>query len=71
MDITGLEQLGTLIGTIGFPSLVAIILLRTVLVNFNQRLDMLDKRLLQLNKSITMVAKTLDEHEKNSSHPSE
>lgn len=55
-----IENVGALIGTIGFPSLIAIILLRSVLGNFNQRLDNLDKRLLQLNKSILLVDKTLN-----------
>ncbi|WP_025680008.1 hypothetical protein [Paenibacillus massiliensis] len=59
MDSLSAEQISTLIGTVGFPSLIAIILLRSVLGNFNQRLDDLDKRLLQLNKSIMLVDKTL------------
>ncbi|WP_308722654.1 hypothetical protein [Paenibacillus polysaccharolyticus] len=60
MEEMAIENIGTLIGTIGFPSLIAIILLRSVLGNFNQRLDDLDKRLLQLNKSILLVDKTLN-----------
>lgn len=63
MDSISLESIGALIGTVGFPCLVAIILLRQVLGNFNQRLDTLDKRLVQLNKSIVMVAKTLKNDE--------
>ncbi|XOI98811.1 hypothetical protein ACMX2M_23725 [Paenibacillus polymyxa] len=58
MDLS-FENIGSLIGTVGFPSLIAIILLRSVLVNFSQRLDGLDKRLIQLNKSILLVDKTL------------
>ncbi|MHA7584737.1 hypothetical protein B2I21_36175 [Chryseobacterium mucoviscidosis] len=60
MESMSVESVGALIGTIGFPSLIAIILLRSVLGNFNQRLDDLDKRLLQLNKSILLVDKTLN-----------
>ncbi|MDN8593195.1 hypothetical protein Q0V21_31180 [Paenibacillus sp. 11B] len=63
MENLSMESIGALIGTVGFPCLVAIILLRTVLVNFNKRLDTLDKRLIQLNKSIVMVAKTLKSEE--------
>ncbi|KGP78131.1 MULTISPECIES: hypothetical protein [Paenibacillus] len=65
MDTISLENLGALIGTVGFPSLIAIILLRSVLGNFNQRLDDLDKRLIQLNKSILLVDKTLNKLTKN------
>jgi hypothetical protein len=61
MENLTIDNVGQLIGTIGFPSLVAIILLRTVIGNFNKRLDVLDKRLVQLNKSIAMVAKTMNE----------
>ncbi|MEW4428906.1 hypothetical protein AB1I68_15660 [Paenibacillus pabuli] len=61
MDNLSLETIAQVIGTVGFPSLVAIILLRSVLGNFNSRLDTLDKRLVQLNKSIVMVAKTLNQ----------
>jgi hypothetical protein len=61
MDDFSLNTIGSLIGSIGFPSLIAIILLRNVLGNFNRRLDKLDKRLIQLNKSIVMVAKRLDQ----------
>ncbi|MGV2967239.1 hypothetical protein [Paenibacillus sp. AGC30] len=60
METISLENLGALIGTVGFPSLIAIILLRSVLGNFKQRLDDLDKRLIQLNKSILLVVKTLN-----------
>lgn len=65
METISLENLGALIGTVGFPSLIAIILLRSVLGNFNQRLDDLDKRLIQLNKSILLVDKTLNKLSKN------
>lgn len=61
MDDFSLNTIGSLIGSIGFPSLISIILLRNVLGNFNRRLDKLDKRLIQLNKSIVMVAKRLDQ----------
>jgi len=65
VETISLENLGALIGTVGFPSLIAIILLRSVLGNFNQRLDDLDKRLIQLNKSILLVDKTLNKLSKN------
>ncbi|WP_374019831.1 hypothetical protein ABU162_09340 [Paenibacillus thiaminolyticus] len=61
MDDFSLNTIGSLIGSIGFPSLIAIILLRTVLDDFNRRLDKLDRQLIQLNKSILMVAKRLDQ----------
>lgn len=61
MDDITLETIGQLIGTVGFPSLVAIILLKTLIGNFNKRLDELDKRLIQLNKSIVMVVKVLNQ----------
>ena len=60
MEGLSLTNIGSLIGTIKFQSLIAIILLRNVLGNFNRRLDKLDKRLVQLNKSIVLMAKTLN-----------
>lgn len=60
MDMS-LETFGQLIGTVGFPSLVAIILLKTLLGNFNKRLDTLDKRLVQLNKTLVMIVRVLNQ----------
>ncbi|WP_342553770.1 hypothetical protein [Paenibacillus sp. FSL R7-0652] len=61
MEDISLDTIGSLIGTVGFPILVAIILLRTLLGDFIKRLDTLDQRLVQLNKSINLVAETLKE----------
>lgn len=60
MENLEIDNLGQFISAVGFPSLVAIILLRTVIGNFNKKLDQLDKRLLQLNKSVIMVVKTMN-----------
>ncbi|RED55431.1 hypothetical protein [Cohnella phaseoli] len=67
MDSVVLENIGKLVGTIGFPGLIAIILLRTILGSFNQRLETLDRRLNQLNNSIVLVTKTLTQLSKEDS----
>lgn len=56
-DLTGYVEL---IGNVGFPIVVTLILLRTILSNFNKRLDALEKRLVQLNKTMMMIVKALD-----------
>ncbi|MCY9757324.1 hypothetical protein M5X00_24160 [Paenibacillus alvei] len=66
MDNMTIETLGQLVGAIGFPSLVAILLLKYLLGNFIKRLDMLDKRLVQLNKTMVMVVKVLNQLTKES-----
>jgi hypothetical protein len=63
MDIS-LETWGQIIGTVGFPSLIALILLKSILGNFNKRLDSLDKRLVQLNKTLAFVEKALNQAKK-------
>lgn len=68
MDNITLETIGQQIGAIGFPSLVAILLLKTLLGNFNKRLDTLDKRLIQLNKTMVLVEKALNQLTKEDSH---
>jgi hypothetical protein len=64
LDIT-LNTIGQIIGTVGFPSLVAIILLQSLLGNFNKRLDNLDEQLAQLNKTLVMIVKVLNEKNKD------
>lgn len=61
MENITVENLAQIIGTIGFPPLVAILLLKYLLGHFNQRLDTLDKRLVQLNKTMVMVEKALNQ----------
>ncbi|WCF08260.1 hypothetical protein NDS46_29085 [Paenibacillus thiaminolyticus] len=58
MNLEELTAYGQIVGTIGFPSLVALILLKQLLGSFNERLDKLDTRLEQLNKTMVMLAKT-------------
>ncbi|SDS43138.1 hypothetical protein SAMN05444162_1462 [Paenibacillaceae bacterium GAS479] len=65
MDTLDLTSYIELIGNVGFPILIALILLRTLLDSFNKRLDSLDKRLTQLNKTITLIIKALDKENRN------
>ncbi|MEK3881017.1 hypothetical protein [Paenibacillus sp. FSL M7-0420] len=66
MDILDVTNYTELIGNIGFPILIALILLRTLLGSFNKRLDSLDKRLTQLNKTMTLILKILEKDRSSS-----
>lgn len=57
IDITAYIQM---IGNLGFPIVISLILLRTILGSFNKRLDSLDKRLTQLNKTMLLITRALD-----------
>lgn len=61
MDILDSTAYIEMIGNVGFPILITLILLRTILSGFNKRLDSLDKRLIQLNKTMTMIVKAIDQ----------
>ncbi|MEK3880470.1 hypothetical protein [Paenibacillus sp. FSL M7-0420] len=55
MDLQAVVQL---IGNVGFPIALSLILLQTVLVKFNQQMDGLEKRLAQLDKTMNLLVKT-------------
>ncbi|MEC0170914.1 hypothetical protein [Paenibacillus graminis] len=55
MDLPSLIQL---VGNVGFPIALSLILLQTILVKFNRQIEGLEKRLSQLDKTINMLVKT-------------
>lgn len=55
MDIQVLVQL---IGNVGFPIAVSLILLQTILVKFNKQMEGLEKRLVQLDRTMNVLVKT-------------
>ncbi|MBT2293057.1 hypothetical protein J7E73_28885 [Paenibacillus albidus] len=55
MDLQSLVQL---IGNVGFPIVLSLILLQTILVKFNKQMDGLDKRLAQLDKTMNLFVRT-------------
>ncbi|KWX70635.1 hypothetical protein JI735_32085 [Paenibacillus sonchi] len=55
MDLQSLVQL---VGNVGFPIALSIILLQTILVTFNRQVEGLEKRLSQLEKTMNMLVKT-------------
>lgn len=61
MDIQVLIQL---IGNVGFPIALSLILLQTILVKFNKQMDSLEKRLAQLDKTMNLIIRTLHQEKK-------
>ncbi|WP_063568372.1 hypothetical protein [Paenibacillus sp. O199] len=55
MDLQAVVQL---IGNVGFPIALCLILLQTLLVKFNKQMDGLEKRLAQLDKTMNLMVKT-------------
>lgn len=55
MDLQAVIQL---IGNVGFPIALCLILLQTLLVKFNKQMDGLEKRLAQLDKTMNLMVKT-------------
>lgn len=51
------------IGNVGFPIALCLILLQSILVQFNKHLDGLDKRLAQLDQTIHTLIRTFHENE--------
>lgn len=55
MDIQSIVQL---VGNVGFPITLSLILLQTILVKFNKQMDALEKRLSQLDKTMNLFVRT-------------
>ncbi|ETT56273.1 hypothetical protein MKZ07_24050 [Paenibacillus sp. FSL P4-0338] len=55
MDLQAVVQL---IGNVGFPIALSLILLQTILIKFNKQMDGLEKRLAQLDKTMNLMVKT-------------
>ncbi|MEK3760070.1 hypothetical protein MKZ07_16660 [Paenibacillus sp. FSL P4-0338] len=55
MDLQAVVQL---IGNVGFPIALSLILLQTILIKFTKQMDGLEKRLAQLDKTINLMVKT-------------
>ncbi|ASA22508.1 hypothetical protein [Paenibacillus donghaensis] len=54
MDLQVIVQL---IGNVGFPIAMSLILLQTILIKFNKQMDGLEKRLAQLDKTMNVLVK--------------
>lgn len=54
---TDFELIVQLIGNVGFPIALSVILLQTILVKFNKQMESLEKRLNQLDKTMNMFVK--------------
>lgn len=52
MDLQAFIQL---IGNVGFPIALCLMLLQTILVKFNKQMDGLEKRLAQLDKTMNLL----------------
>lgn len=48
-----------LIGNVGFPITISLILLQTILVKFNKQMEGLEKRLAQLDQTMNLLGKTM------------
>jgi hypothetical protein len=55
MDIQSIVQL---VGNVGFPIALSLILLQTILVKFNKQMESLEKRLGQLDKTMNLFVRT-------------
>ncbi|ETT49889.1 hypothetical protein C162_12691 [Paenibacillus sp. FSL R7-269] len=55
MDLQAVVQL---IGNVGFPIALSLILLQTILIKFTKQMDGLEKRLAQLDKTMNLMVKT-------------
>lgn len=64
MDLQAAVQL---IGNVGFPIALCLILLQTLLVKFNKQMDGLEKRLAQLDKTMNLMVKTFHQSVSQSS----
>ncbi|RCX20401.1 hypothetical protein DFP94_103126 [Fontibacillus phaseoli] len=53
-----LQTFVELIGNVGFPIALSLILLQSILVRFTKQMDALEKRLAQLDKTINLMVKT-------------
>ncbi|MFB4321602.1 YvrJ family protein [Priestia sp. BR_2] len=53
------EAFVQLIGNVGFPIALSLILLQTILVKFNKQMDTLEKRLGQLDKTMNLLVRTV------------
>lgn len=60
MDIQSVVQL---VGNVGFPIALSLILLQTILVKFNKQMDSLEKRLSQLDKTMNLLVRTYHQSE--------
>lgn len=60
MDTQALVQL---IGNVGFPIALSLILLQSILVKFNKQMDGLEKRLAQLDKTMNLLLQSF--HQKS------
>ncbi|WP_366291715.1 hypothetical protein [Paenibacillus sp. AN1007] len=66
-----LQDIIQLIGNVGFPIALCLILLQSILVKFNKQMDGLEKRLAQLDKTINMMVRTFDTNVSNTSRQEE
>ncbi|WP_025693308.1 hypothetical protein [Paenibacillus zanthoxyli] len=55
MDLQTVVQL---IGNVGFPIALSLILLQTILIKFNKQMEGLEKRLAQLDKTMNLLLRT-------------
>lgn len=55
MDLQAVVQL---IGNVGFPIALSLMLLQTILIKFTKQMDGLEKRLAQLDKTMNLMVKT-------------
>ncbi|MCM3128875.1 YvrJ family protein [Paenibacillus provencensis] len=53
------QVIGQLIGSVGFPIAVSLILLQTVLTKFNKQMEGLEQRIDKLNTSIDSLVETI------------
>lgn len=63
MDLQVLVQL---IGNVGFPIALSLILLQTILGKFNKQMDGLEKRLAQLDKTMNLLVKSFHQSDTKS-----
>ncbi|MFB5268607.1 YvrJ family protein [Paenibacillus enshidis] len=56
MDLQAAVQL---IGNVGFPIAISLILLQTIIVKFNKQMEGLEKRLAQLDKTMNLLVRTI------------
>lgn len=59
MDTQALVQL---IGNVGFPITLSLILLQSILVKFNKQMDGLERRLAQLDKTMNLLLRSFHQN---------
>jgi hypothetical protein len=59
MDLQAVVQL---IGNVGFPIALSLILLQTILVKFSKQMEGLEKRLAQLDKTMNLFVRTFHQN---------